>query len=117
MSVLAEVLVDLEDAPDVALMVLLVLRVDRVELADGAGGREEGRVEEPGETRERAAECCGGDVEVVVRVRGAGVRVGASAVLGEVLEAIARLSILSCEWLVVICTSEYSFSLGYCSVP
>ena len=94
-----------------------MLRVDRVELADGAGGREEGRMEEPGETRERAAECCGGDVEVVVRVRGAGVRVGASAVLGEVLEVIATVSILSCEWLVVICTSEYSFSLGYCSVP
>ena len=85
MTRLCQVLVKLEDAPEVRLVVLLVLGVDRVQFASSTGRSEEGAVEEGGETSEGTGECVSADVEVVVRVRRGRIRIGVTVVFSQVL--------------------------------
>ena len=85
MTRLCQVLVKLEDAPEVRLVVLLVLGVDRVQFASSTGRSEEGAVEEGGETSEGTGECVSADVEVVVRVCRGRIRIGVTVVFSQVL--------------------------------
>jgi hypothetical protein len=65
---LAEVLVQLENAPHIDLVILLMFGIDRIELSGGAAGREQGGVEETGESFECAGQGGGGNVEIIIGV-------------------------------------------------
>ena len=85
MTRLAEVLVQLENAPHIDLMILLVFGIDRIELSGGAAGSEQRGVEETGESFECASQGGGSDIEIIIGVRSRGVRIGMTVVLGEIL--------------------------------
>ena len=85
MSRLSKVLVQLEDSPDVRLVVLLVLRVNRIQFTGGTRRGEEGAAEECCESSESAFESGGPNVEIVVGIRCAGICIGCSVVFREKL--------------------------------
>ena len=74
-SVLGEVLIQLEDSPYIGLVVLLVLRVHRFQFARGTRGGEERAVEECRKTSEGAFKGRSTNIEVIIGVRCAGIRV------------------------------------------
>ena len=85
-SVLGEVLVQLEDSPHIRLVVLLMFRVHRVQFARGARREEERAVEECCKTCKGAFEGRGSNVEVKVGVTCAGICVRSSVVLRKELQ-------------------------------
>lgn len=81
-----EMFVQLEDSPHVHLVVLLVLGVDCVQFTRRATRREERRMEEACESLQSASKGRRCNVKVIVGIRGRGVRIGVSVVLGQVLK-------------------------------
>ena len=99
MTGFAEVFGELEDPPDVALVVLFVLGIDGIEFAGCAGRREERRVEERSEACQRLRKSGRGDVEVVIRVGHGRVRVRAAVVFGQELGVLVFPGELLCALL------------------
>lgn len=85
MTGFAEVLSELEDPPDVALVVLFVLGIDGIEFAGCTRRREERRVEERSEAGQRLRKSGCSDVEVVICVGHGRVRVRTAVVFGQEL--------------------------------
>ena len=72
-------------------------------------------MKEGGEAGEGTWQYRSGDAEMVISVGCARIRIVCPIVLGKVLNGLCSVDLLSDEMRRY--TSEYSFSLGYCSVP
>ena len=89
-SILGEVLIQLEDSPHIRLVVLLVLRVHRIQFARGTRRGEKRATEECRETSEGAFQGRCPNVEVVIGIRCAGICVRCSTVLRKKLQQVLR---------------------------
>ena len=86
MSVLGEVLIQLEDSPHIRLVVLLVFRVHRVQFARGTRRGEKRAGEECRETSESALKGRCPNVEVIIGIGCAGICIRRSIVLRKELQ-------------------------------
>jgi len=98
-SILGEVLIQLEDSPHIRLVVLLVFRVHRIQFPRGTRRGEKRATEECREASEGAFQGRCPNVEVVIGIRRAGICVRCSAVLREKLQQVLRRYAREmCKW-------------------
>lgn len=90
MALFAKMLVDLEDAPNVTLVVLLMFRINGVQLAHCTGWSEQRGVEETCKSFKSTMKCRCGDTEEIVCVGCTRERVRMSVVLRQVLRVDVR---------------------------
>ena len=89
-SILGEVLIQLEDSPHIRLVVLFVFRVHRIQFPRGTRRGEKRAIEECREASEGSFQGRCTNVEVVIGIRCAGICVRCSAVPREKLQQVLR---------------------------